>query len=201
ASDLGAVTISRIHRAKGQEAAMVYVVGLDQVATAERELRLRNQLLVAFTRATGWLQVSGVGEYPLYEELREVLYRQDTFPLRLPPQFPRELTVTDAGELLRRYARGGRNFRQGNFANLQLAGVCLKNANFIGANFRNANLRHANLEGVKLIAADLTNADLTGANLRKAKLINARLTGVNLQGVDLSLADVTNVELGVRDSR
>ncbi|MDB9313555.1 pentapeptide repeat-containing protein [Spirulina sp. CS-785/01] len=196
----GAVTISRIHRAKGQEAAMVYGVGLDQVATAERELSLRNQLLVAFTRATGWLQVSGVGEYPLYEELREVLYRGDTFPLRLPPHFPRELTVTDAGELLKRYGRGGRNFRYGNFADLQLAGVCLRNANFIGANFRNANLRYASLEGAKLIGADLTNADLTGANLRKAKLMNARLMGVNLQGVDLSLADVTNVELGVRNN-
>jgi superfamily I DNA and RNA helicase len=34
----GGVTISRIHRAKGHEADMVYIVGLDQIAETEYSL-------------------------------------------------------------------------------------------------------------------------------------------------------------------
>ena len=45
----GGVTVSRIHRAKGNEAEMVYVVGLDKMAKDESNLQLRNQLFVALT--------------------------------------------------------------------------------------------------------------------------------------------------------
>ena len=93
----GAVTISRIHRAKGNEADMVYVVGLDQVAKASRDLHLRNQLLIALTRTRGWVNVSGIGSYPLYEEMERVLESGDqfTFIFRRPPE--REIGVTDGG--------------------------------------------------------------------------------------------------------
>jgi superfamily I DNA/RNA helicase len=116
----GAVTISRIHRAKGQEADMVYVVGLDRVAQAEDNLYLRNQLFVALTRSRGWVKVSGIGAYPMYEEMYRVIQSGDTFTFtfRRPPQ--REMNVTDAGELLQRYALGGRNFQ-----NADLQGVIL----------------------------------------------------------------------------
>ena len=49
----GAVTISGIHRAKGNEAEMVYVIGLDEIAANEARLTHRNQLFVAMTRAKG----------------------------------------------------------------------------------------------------------------------------------------------------
>ena len=65
----GAVTISRIHRAKGQEADMVYIIGLDNIAKAENNLLFRNQLFVAMTRSQGWLTISGIGNYSLYQEL------------------------------------------------------------------------------------------------------------------------------------
>ncbi|WP_017303673.1 pentapeptide repeat-containing protein [Spirulina subsalsa] len=183
----GAVTVSRIHRAKGHEAEMVYVVGLDQVAKRESEIKLRNQLLVAFTRSRSWLNISGIGAYPLYRELREILEQKDRFTLDIqhPPQ--REIHITDVGEILQRYAKGGRNFRNANLPGAELAGLCLKNANFIGANLRYANLQGANLEGVKFMAADLTGANFQGANLRKAKLMGALIDGVNFKGADLSL--------------
>lgn len=60
-------------RAKGNEADMVYVVGLDNVAKDESNLQLRNQLFVALTRAKGWVKLSGVGSYPLYEEIWRVM--------------------------------------------------------------------------------------------------------------------------------
>lgn len=75
----GGLTISRIPRAKGQEAEMVYVVGLDQVARNEADVRLRNQLFVALTRARGWVSVSGVGDYPLYAEMEQAIESGDTF--------------------------------------------------------------------------------------------------------------------------
>ncbi|MHC5732134.1 MAG: ATP-binding domain-containing protein, partial [Nostoc sp.] len=65
----GAVTVSRIHRAKGNEANMVYIVGLDNIAKDESNIKLRNQLFVALTRSRAWVNLSGVnGNYPFYEE-------------------------------------------------------------------------------------------------------------------------------------
>ena len=75
----GGVTVSRIHRAKGNEADMVYVVGFDNVAKHESEINLRNQLFVALTRARGWVRLTGTGDYPMYDEMRQVIESGDTF--------------------------------------------------------------------------------------------------------------------------
>lgn len=75
----GGVTISRVTRAKGNEADIVYVVGCDQVARNESDVSLRNQLFVGLTRARGWANLSGVGSYPFYEEMRRVIESKDTF--------------------------------------------------------------------------------------------------------------------------
>ncbi len=191
----GAVTVSRIHRAKGNEADMVYVVGLDNVAKDESNIYLRNQLFVALTRARGWVKLSGIGAYPMYEEMHRVIQSGDTFTFtfRRPPK--REISVTDRGELLKRYALGGRNFQNADLRNAQLAGVCLRNANLIGANLSGANLRNAQLDGVKLVVADLSQADLTGASLRKVKLMGAILRDANLNGADLGGADLSDADL------
>ena len=47
----------------------------------------------------------------MYEKMYRVLQSGDTFTFtfRRPPK--REISVTDAGELLKRYAAGGRNFQ------------------------------------------------------------------------------------------
>ena len=83
----GAVTVSGIYHAKGNEAYMVYVVGLDNVAMDESNANLRNQLFVALTRSMGWVKLSGVGEYPLYEEMRQVINSGNTltFDFKRPP--------------------------------------------------------------------------------------------------------------------
>lgn len=191
----GGVTVSRIHRAKGNEADMVYVVGLDNVAKDESNLQLRNQLFVALTRAKGWVKLSGLGSYPMYEEMWRVMRSGDTFTFtfRHPPQ--RDISVTDAGELLKRYDTGGRNFQNADLTGAQLAGADLRNANLIGAILRGANLRNAQLDGAKLVIADLSNADLTNANLPKAKLVGAILRDVKLSGADLRWAKLSNADL------
>ncbi|MFW6029560.1 MAG: DEAD/DEAH box helicase, partial [Halanaerobiales bacterium] len=75
----GGVTVTNIHRAKGNEAYMVYVIGLDKIADKEADFGLRNQLFVALTRTKGWLNVSGVGEFSFYDEFRNVLESGNTF--------------------------------------------------------------------------------------------------------------------------
>lgn len=69
----GGVTVSQIHRAKGNEAEFVYIVGADQIAREEASPHMRNQLFVALTRSKGWVQLSGTGDYELYDEIREVV--------------------------------------------------------------------------------------------------------------------------------
>jgi len=191
----GAVTVSRIHRAKGQEADMVYVIGLDRIAQDESNPYLRNQLLVALTRARSWVKTSGIGNYPLYAEIDRVLRSGDTFTFTPHRSPQRQLCLTDVGELLQQYARGKRNFCYLNLSQAQLAGINLQNAGLIGANLQGANLQNACLDGAKLVAADLSHANLSGASLKRAKLIGANLQAANLSQADLSFANLSDADL------
>ncbi len=181
----GGVTISRIHRAKGQEADMVYIIGLDQIAKAEADLYLRNQLFTAITRTRAWVSLSGVGSYPFYEELQAVISSGDTFCLtyRQPPL--REISIAPVGEFLMQYHRGERNFQ-----NIDLAGVELSDFDLRGCNLMGANLSHSCLQEANLVIADLEAANLSWANLRKAKLLGANLKQTALEGADLTHADL-----------
>lgn len=184
----GGVTISRIHRAKGQEADMVYIVGLDQIAKAEADLYLRNQLFTAITRTRAWVTLSGMGSYPFYEELQAVIASGDTFRFtqRQPPF--REIPITPVGEFLTRYHAGERNFQNIDLAGAQLSYFDLRGCNLMGANLQGANLSHSCLQAANLVIANLEDANLCGANLRKAKLIGTNLKNTYLEGVDFTHA-------------
>ena len=191
----GGVTISRIHRAKGQGADMVYIVGLEQVAIAENNLNFRNQLFVAMTRSRGWLRLSGLGSYPFYEEVSQVIKSGNTFtfPRLFSPQ--RDISISTRGELMRRYENGDRNFQGIDLSGLDLTGVNLSYANLIGANLQNANLTQANLKQAKLVVANLSQAEMTGANLQRVKLVSANLQQTRLNFCDLRRADLSNADL------
>ncbi|ACK66451.1 pentapeptide repeat protein [Rippkaea orientalis PCC 8801] len=191
----GGVTISRIYQAKGQEADQVYIIGLDHIAEEESNLSLRNQLFIALTRSRGWVNISGIGNYPLYQELQNVLNNGDTFSVTFAEPQQREIIGTDEGELLKSYSLGRRNFEQAALQNAQLNRVNLSDINLIGANLSGARFNYTNLNRAKLIAANLQGADLTGASLIKAKLMGANLKGANLQEADLTQADLSNVDL------
>jgi superfamily I DNA and RNA helicase len=71
------VTLSTVYRAKGNEAAVVFAVGIDAL---NRKLRgARNRVFTTFTRSKAWLRVSGLGENAemFVEEIREA---QENFP-------------------------------------------------------------------------------------------------------------------------
>lgn len=57
------ITCTGIHRAKGNEAAMVYIINADDCHSSKRNLsRIRNRLFTAMTRSKAWVRVSGVGD-------------------------------------------------------------------------------------------------------------------------------------------
>ena len=56
----GKVTLSTVYRAKGNEAAVVFAIGIDGIAPKLRSGR--NKLFTAFTRTKAWLRISGVGD-------------------------------------------------------------------------------------------------------------------------------------------
>ena len=56
------VTLSTVHKAKGNEAFIVYVIGVDALFASWAGPRERNMLFTAMTRAKGWVRISGMGE-------------------------------------------------------------------------------------------------------------------------------------------
>lgn len=67
--------VSPVMQAKGNEADVVCVLGLDHVAAREDRIGLRNQLFVGISRSRGWVHLSGrqLPENTLYREVEDVL--------------------------------------------------------------------------------------------------------------------------------
>lgn len=74
----GAVTLSTIYKAKGNEAYSVYIVGIDAIFY-EPSPRDRNRAFTAMTRAKGWLYVTGSGESARAFE-KELQAAKEKFP-------------------------------------------------------------------------------------------------------------------------
>jgi superfamily I DNA and RNA helicase len=69
------VAITHIYRAKGNEAAMVYVVNADECFGGLQLAKKRNTLFTAITRSKGWVRVCGVGQamQDLTEEFQAIV--------------------------------------------------------------------------------------------------------------------------------
>lgn len=76
------VTLSKVPRAKGNEACMVYIVGLEAIAKNEGNVKERNKLFTAMTRAKCWVKLMGVGSYTLYEEIEKAIECNGTFKFK-----------------------------------------------------------------------------------------------------------------------
>lgn len=73
------VTLSTVHKAKGNEAYSVYVLGIDALNQTYPGPRERNILFAAMTRAKGWVCISGIGE-PAKQFEKEVSKALSKFP-------------------------------------------------------------------------------------------------------------------------
>ena len=54
--------MATINKAKGNEAGMVYIVGVDSIFQSPNNVLKRNMLFTAITRTKGWVSLSGVGD-------------------------------------------------------------------------------------------------------------------------------------------
>jgi superfamily I DNA and RNA helicase len=77
-----AITFTSINRAKGNEAAMIYVINAHECFSVPELARKRNILFTAMTRSKAWLRVLGYGEAMkgLVEEFERV--RVENFVLK-----------------------------------------------------------------------------------------------------------------------
>lgn len=78
----GSVTLSTVYKAKGNEAAIVYVMGTHVFQQGKNKRSMRNKIFTAFTRAKGWLKISGVDikDSQLWKEINQVI--ADNFTLK-----------------------------------------------------------------------------------------------------------------------
>ncbi|MGO9632996.1 MAG: DEAD/DEAH box helicase [Steroidobacteraceae bacterium] len=79
------VTLSTIHKAKGNEAYQVFIVGIDALFRPIT-VRNRNMVFTAMTRAKAWLHVSGVGQFAqvFKRELDEAIRHLPNLEFRYP---------------------------------------------------------------------------------------------------------------------
>lgn len=86
------IAISQIYRAKGNEAAMVYLVNADLCARGVNLSRKRNILFTAITRSKAWVRVSGLGENMelLMKEYAEVKARNFQLQFLYPDESQRK---------------------------------------------------------------------------------------------------------------
>ena len=96
----GKVTMSTIHRAKGNEAAVVMVLGADAI---ELDSRVgRNKLFTAFTRSKGWLRISGHETLGQFTKLTEEMDQS----LRLTPEMRFVMPDIEKIKLIQRDLKG-----------------------------------------------------------------------------------------------
>lgn len=86
------IAISQIYRAKGNEAAIVYLVNADLCAKGINLSRKRNILFTAITRSKAWVRVSGLGEEMklLIDEYNKVKERNFELQFKYPDELQRQ---------------------------------------------------------------------------------------------------------------
>lgn len=87
------ITFTGIHRAKGNEAAMVYIINAqDYHASSWNLATIRNRLFTAITRSKAWVRILGIGEgmEALCEEYEELLKRNFELHFTYPTKEQRE---------------------------------------------------------------------------------------------------------------
>lgn len=91
----GRITLSTVHKAKGNEAAVVFAAGIDAIVPERSSRKGRNKIFTAFTRAKCWLRVSGVNGQnsvlePMFEEIKQAISLSPNLEFEWP-----DLTAVD----------------------------------------------------------------------------------------------------------
>jgi superfamily I DNA and RNA helicase len=94
----GRVTLTTVHKAKGNEGFAVHVVGADAVSDNLTRTN-RNKLFTAMTRAKGWLRVTGIGRSAamLFDEIKTAKANSPHLKFLYPSEADLETMKRDLG--------------------------------------------------------------------------------------------------------
>ena len=132
ADDNNSVAFTGIYRAKGNEAAMVYVVNSQVCFDSPFDLaKLRNQLFTAITRSKAWVRVLGVGENMdgLISEYEQVKAHGFTLDFTYPTQSQRNhmnVVNRDMSEAEKKRVRNSQTNMAGLIADLESGQIFLE---------------------------------------------------------------------------
>lgn len=98
----GKVTLSTVHRAKGNEAPIIYIIGFEALYDYVAEIDLRNRAFTCISRAKGWVRLSGIS--PNMEKVQVELDKIRTDLPKFKFIFPdlEQIRRLGAGETTRR---------------------------------------------------------------------------------------------------
>lgn len=101
-AEVGAVTLTSVHRAKGNEAPIVYITNFDNLAQYTEEIESRNRAFTAISRSKGWVRISGSGRdmVRVKDELTKILEDIPCLKFRFPDM--ETIRTLDSSETSRR---------------------------------------------------------------------------------------------------
>jgi superfamily I DNA and RNA helicase len=88
----GSVAVAHIHRAKGNEAPMVYVIDAQHATGTMNAVSRRNTIFTAITRSRAWVRICGFGESMAEIEAEVETVRNSGFQLRFEIPTPEALS-------------------------------------------------------------------------------------------------------------
>lgn len=93
------ITLTTVHRAKGNEASCVFVLGIDSLYHSKNTRRTRNKIFTAFTRTKAWLRVSGIGQGAQHfiNEITQSLEKSPCLEFIVPNKAQLDLIHRDLG--------------------------------------------------------------------------------------------------------
>ncbi|MCZ1177667.1 DEAD/DEAH box helicase [Acinetobacter pittii] len=94
------ITLTTVHRAKGNEAACVFVLGIDSLYSLKKLRQTRNKIFTAFTRTKAWLRITGVGEEANHfkKEIDESLEKSPNLEFNVPNKATLDYIQRDLSE-------------------------------------------------------------------------------------------------------
>jgi superfamily I DNA and RNA helicase len=101
-AESGAVTLSTVWKAKGNEAPIIYIINFDYLYQYAEEIESRNRAFTSISRSKGWIRISGTGKEMLAveKELEQIIKNIPYFRFQFPDM--ERVRRLDAAETSRR---------------------------------------------------------------------------------------------------
>jgi superfamily I DNA and RNA helicase len=101
-AEKGMVTLATVHRAKGNEAPLVYIISFESLFDYVEEIENRNKAFTAISRSKAWVRISGIGPQmeTVKKEIQAIQANLPSFKFKFPNM--QSIRRLDASETTRR---------------------------------------------------------------------------------------------------